>query len=744
MATGLCRGLQGGVFRTATFSSLNRWTTIKIPDKLCRINIQSSYFKKVDGNTRDHQDLTRIGDIVKRQPERDYKLLGKNAAPRPRVKKLVLPLRNQEKIPKSYRKNRDEDLYDDVESYNTTADPRGFQQSRAEYKSLCYNSEHTMDISMEEGEALLQKLACGDNLPPAEVPDFLEKLSQLPEDHIVRLKSNKVFQKLCISSIENFQLYSHQDLIQILTAFVRLKIPSNHPMLKAYEKEFSRRVWHLSTNELLLVADVWRCLSFSVPKFLDIMYSYMQLRCMDLSLVQAIQLIYIIGEGRRAPEELMEKLEAVVLRYLQTINMEEIGTVCLGYFKIGHGLSEYLMRKFGDMIVENIEDISNYSLVNVLKMFRFTRVDHIDFFKQVGRVSCKRIPNMGIQGIMHVTLSFASMHILDEDLMNTVASVIPDRVSYCRSKDIAKLLWSFGILTYNPPNADVFYSALIDAIHKNLQEFQNFPEHFLTCLMALAFCHRFPLDLIKVVLSEEFIVQSTKISMFELKKDLFTIAGSVEIECPDYTGETISSQLRQEITDMLVHLSTQDNYTKKEELEAASMLEALLGGAEFVKHHMILPHTRSKDLEVHFDTNNKPIPINTKVEQSKRKIKAVQVTDDLMSQLLNKNLKQTPDGSKISAQLTEDLVSQLTTRRKQKPLTEVIKLALQVTNRNHYCYGRKLLLGLHHMKRRQLQKLGYVVVELPYWEWYPLTHCSQSEKLSYLHYKVFSCLESVR
>ncbi|XP_040275252.1 FAST kinase domain-containing protein 5, mitochondrial [Bufo bufo] len=765
MATALCRGLPGGVFRAATFSSFSRWSSTKTPEKLRRITVQlSSYFKKVDGNAGDLQDLdkpsgfsTTVIDVKKGRPERYYKL------PYPKKnKKLALPPRTwdkpSEKFAKTYRKTKNENIYDDVESYDTMADPRGFQQSRPEYKSLCFNPEHTVNVSLEESETLLEAVACNGNLAPAEISNFLEKLSGLPEDHIGGLKSNKQFEKLCSNSMEALQLYTHGDLIRILGAFVRLKIPTSHPVLKAYEKEFSRRVWHLSTNELLLVADMWRCLSFSVPKFLDIMYSYMHLRCMDLNLAQAIQLIYIIGEGRRATEELMEKLEAVVLRYLQSINLEEIGTVCLGFFKTGHGLSEYLMRKFGDMIVENIDDISNYSLVNVLKMFRFTRVDHLDFFRQVGQVSRKRIPDMGIQGIMHVTLSFASMHILDEDLMNTVASVIPDRVSYCRSKDIAKLLWSFGILMYNPPNADVFYSALINEIYKNLQEFLNFPEHFLTCLMALAFCQRFPLDLIKVALSEEFLIQSTKISMFELKKDLFTIAGSVEIECPEYAGETISPQLRQEVTEMLVCLSNQDIYVKEEALEAASMLEILLGGPEFVKHHMILPHSRSKDLEVHFDSNNKPIPINLeilKVAQSKKKPIGVHITDDIMSQLLNRNLNQTCDSTQNgpktgsrpkTAEITKDLLSQLTVGRKRnkKPETEVIKLAIQVTNRNHYCYGQKWLLGLHAMKRRQLQKLGYVVVELPYWEWYPLAKCSQSEKLSYLHYKVYDSLDCGR
>ncbi|XP_056409404.1 FAST kinase domain-containing protein 5, mitochondrial [Hyla sarda] len=760
MATALCRGLQGGIFRTATFSSFTRWTSAKHPDKLRTILIQpASYFKKAD-NARDLQDSSKpleysskINNLETGQAEHDSKQQYLKPNIRPRVKKLVLPRENpSEKLAKIYRQSRTETIYNEAESYDSMADPRGFQQSRPEYKSLCYNSEHTMCISAEEGETLLQKLACIDDLAPADVYEFLEKLSHLPEDHIDRLKSNKHFEKLCSRSMEVLQLYTHGDLICILHALVPLKASVSRPMLKAYEEEFSRRVWYLSTNELLLVADMWRCLSYSVPKFLAIMYSYMHLRCMDLNLAQAIQLIYIIGEGRHAPEELMEKLEAVVLRYLQAINLEEIGTICLGYFKTGHGLSEYLMRKFGDRVVENINDISNYALVNILKMFRFTRVDHMDFFKRVGQVARDRIPNMGIQGIMHMTLSFSSMHVLDEDLMNTVASVIPDRVSYCRSKDIAKLLWSFGILTYNPPNADIFYSALINEIYKNLQEFKTFPEHFLTCLMALAFCQRFPLDLIEVALSEEFLIQSTKISMYELKKDLFTIAGSVEIECPEYTGKTISPELRQEVTEMLINFSNQDIYVKEEALEAASMLEILLEGAEFVKHHMILPHTRSKDLEVHFDMNNKPIPLkaNVKVAQSKKKPIGIQVTDDLMSRLLNKN--QTPGDAKSSSRaksttkITEDLLSRLTTREKltKIPATEVTKLAIQVTNRNHYCYGRKRLLGLHDMKRRQLRKLGYVVVELPHWEWYPLSKRSQSEKLSYLHHKVFGSLERVR
>ncbi|XP_075046517.1 FAST kinase domain-containing protein 5, mitochondrial [Mixophyes fleayi] len=784
MATAIYRRLQVGVCRAAAITSFARWTSTKLPDgqsTAFQSAKTSADFKKANSNAVDLQESkdlhnpsaysTEIVDNGKGIAEYGYRRHrsaedNKSDTTRsqiwPKSKKIILASTktSERRLVESFRKSRTENPYP-MESFDSMADPRCFQQCRPEYKLLCYNAEHPIDTSMWECEDILQKVTPDGHLAASDISDFFEKLSYAPKMQIGVLKANKKFRILCSRSTANLPLYTNAEIIRLLDAFVRLKIPANHSMLKGYEVEFSRRVWDLSTDELLHVADTWRCISCSVPKFLGNMYNYMRLHCTDLNLAQVIQLIYIIGEGRRAPEELMERLESMVLRYLNTINVEEIGAVCLGYFKTGNGLSEYLMRKFGDIIIENIEEIGNFSLVNVLKMFRFTRVDHLDFFKQVGQVFPKRIPVMGTQGMMHVVLCFASMHILNEDLMDAVALALPDRVSYCRSKDIAKFLWSFGVLTYEPPNADVFYSALINEISKNLREFQLFPEHFLTCLMALAFCERFPLDLIKLVLSKKFIAQSTKISLFELKKDLFTISGSVQIECPEYKGVTVLPELREEVTEMLVNLSNKDIYVKPEFLKAASMLEFMLGGPEYVKNHMILPHTRSKDLEVHLDIYNKPIAINVDVaKDDKHQLKSirVQVTDDFLSQLLNKNskpaLENSYDGSVDVAdtpkksngiKITNDLLSKMNMGMKldQKAACrdDTIRMAIQVTNRNHYCYGTERLLGLHNMKRRQLRKLGYVVVELPYWEWFPLTKRTQSEQLAYLHCKVFGSVE---
>ncbi|XP_068130880.1 FAST kinase domain-containing protein 5, mitochondrial [Hyperolius riggenbachi] len=764
MASVIYRRIPRGIVQAATFST-SQWSSSKPPgarrylfkpsykyghsSKTGQKPLVHQHYKVADNTSRHVTQLgvtkTEDNEIDSFDCDQPVHMPDHHENVQTTSSQLLLEEKRMARLRKLSKSPKIKRLGNDVESFSNRDDVRGFQQTRPEYRSLCYNQNHHMNISIIEGQNILQKV--NSSLSHTETLNYLEKLSYLPERHLSTVKSSSEFETLCKCSTANLRLYNHGELIQVLGAFVRLRMSKSHPeMLRDCEQEFCLRVWHLSSNELLLVADMFRYISFRVPKFLDIMYSCMQLRCSNLNLAQVIQLIFIIGEHRQAPQDLMEKLEAVVLMYLTSINLEEIGAVCLGFFKTSSGLSGHLMRQFSDMVVENIDQVSNTTLVNILKMFRFTRVDHMPFFRQVGQVVHKRIPEMGTQGIMHVVLAFASMHILYEDLMNAVALTMPDRVSYCRSKDLAKFLWSFGVLNYVPPNADVFYSAFVNQIHKILDEFHHYPEHFLTCLMGLAFCQQFPLDLINFALSESFIMNSTKISVFELKKDLFTIAGTVEIECPQYSGNTISQEFRKEVTDFLVALSTQERYTKAEATEAAALLQDLLGGPEYIKEHMILPHTRSKDLEVHLNIHKKPMPFNYGLpppDPPQLYVHEVKVTDDLIQLITSRQTSANSSNAAIKSHSNNfDDLSVMTTREESSPVdqSDVTKLAIQITNRNQYLYGSKQLLGLHSLKRRQLLKLGYVVVEVPYWEWFPLVNRTRSEKLAYLQNKVFSAV----
>lgn len=181
---------------------------------------------------------------------------------------------------------------------------------------------------------------------------------------------------------------------------------------------------------------------------------------------------------------------------------------------------------------------------------------------------------------------------------------------------------------------------------------------------------------------------------------------------------------------------------------------------------MILPHTRSSDLEVQLDVNMNPIPFNSEAipseDKASLKLKRVGVslTDDLMNQLLKGKAKRhfqteiesetgqcpmklektaVPLGSNLcdvaNCPGAVDMTGLYPPLHVQAPQ---MKLAIQFTHRNQYCYGTRNLLGLHNMKRRQLVRLGYHVIELPHWEWFPLLKQTRSEKLAFLHEKVFA------
>ncbi|XP_068045150.1 FAST kinase domain-containing protein 5, mitochondrial [Anomalospiza imberbis] len=654
------------------------------------------------------------------------------------------------------RRYKEEAEKEKREMHDSKEDPRMFQKGRPEYRALtCDSAEPAQTLPAEEGDSILQSVA-GCEGSPGILTDYFLKLRRLPAERRAALVSDPRFGALCHRAVTAIRLFSTPDLIQILKACVPLAMPASHPLLNACEAEFCRRAWDMGLEQLLLVADCWRCLDRSVPSYLGILFSYANLHWKDLTLPQFVQLLYIIGEGRRSPADLAQKVESTILKHLDAFTLEELGAICLGLFKSLSGISEHVMRRIADRVSLQMEDMSTYALVNVLKMLRYTRMDHLPLMRELGRVIPARIPATNIQGIMHITLTYSALHFFDEDVLAAVAASLPSKVSYCRSKDAAKFLWSFGCLDYEPPNEEEFYSSLIKQLHAKLHEFSKFPEHILTALLGLAFVKRFPEDLIDFALSEEF-VQKTRGSKYELNKDLFTLGKSVEIECPTYRGSRLTPQLCQEFTEIVSGFAEREIYVRPEIVEATSLLESMLGGPEYVKNHMILPHTRSSDLEVHLAADGHPIPFNFKDPATARNLKdmGVSLTDDLMSQLIqgrahNQSPTEVGNEARIPRQERGDttgtpclggaLSAGATSQAEPKPglwQPGQMRLALQVSNRNHFCYGSRRLLGLHCLKRRQLRLLGYVVVEIPFWEWFPLLKRTRSEKLSYLHYKVF-------
>ncbi|MBZ3876690.1 FAST kinase domain-containing protein 5 [Sciurus carolinensis] len=199
------------------------------------------------------------------------------------------------------------------------------------------------------------------------------------------------------------------------------------------------------------------------------------------------------------------------------------------------------------------------------------------------------------------------------------------------------------------------------------------------------------------------------------------------LECPDYTGSHLSSYLQQETYAKFWNLARNDMSSKPEFLEVLFLLENILGGPQYIKHCVILPHTLSSDLEVQLDVNMKPLPFNREVipteDAAKLRLKhiGVSLTDDFFPLLKEKarghfqgkieseTLQQPMKTEKKSLGdslcnmtdilVTVDMTGLCPSAHVQAP---PVKLAIQLTDKNQYCYGSINLLGLHNMKMWQL------------------------------------------
>ncbi|XP_026152291.1 FAST kinase domain-containing protein 5, mitochondrial [Mastacembelus armatus] len=664
-------------------------------------------------------------------------------------------------------------------------DTRVFLKCRPEYASMTLDlSQQPHPIEWEQAMLQLQKVTIlKGRMKSSDVSQFLVQLSRLRPDKLPLVRSDQRFVMLLRYSVEHLRLFTELQLLEVLQSFVWLDMPSTHTVLGLYEAELIRRAKQMTLHQLLLAADLWRCIGRQVPEFLQHLYNSVHPHLGQMGVSELVQLLYIMGEGRQCPKYLINPVEQLLMHHLKHLYPEEVGTVCLGLFKSQTSISEGAVTSIVDKALSVVKEMSDFAIVNVLKFLRFSYLYHRAWMEAMAEEVPQRVHRMGIKGLMHVALACSALHYRNDNILIAIAERVPSLVPHCRSKDSCKLLWAFGTLGFLPVQSPSFYPSLTEALRQKKAEFQRYPEHLLTGLLGLAFVSQFPEDLIALALSPDFLNLTTKFTQLELKKDLFTLDGAVALELPQWTGPRLSCELKQEVIEMLWNFAQSDVCQKPEVQKAESALQDLLGGEEFVCKRMILPHTRSIDLEVHLDSTGQPIPVtpvtstatlspeNTSskciTNQGWGKINiGVTITEELLSQLTTTKsttqaLTASPTVKPISLHrvepdegvrlfdtgldLTTDIIQNLTKPTNQSYVTQdskgTVKLAIQVSSRNQYCCHSQQLLGLHAMKRRQLKIAGYRVVELNHQEWFPMLRKSRAEKLAYLHCKIYNSLQ---
>ncbi|XP_022111091.1 FAST kinase domain-containing protein 5, mitochondrial-like isoform X2 [Acanthaster planci] len=698
------------------------------------------------------------------------------------------------------------------EIFHPKLTPRHFYREADEYSETAViypqvaRADMGEDIHTMNAKIFPDQFHLGTGTGKEDLKQLLESFLKCSDDVLLGLADDNRFADLTEFLGHQCSELGTNEFVKVLVLFARVQIRTSTLALRLFETECEKRYpdWNVHTS--LLVCDAWRLIGLKVKSLNTKIFGQIESQSDKLTKYQVVQLMYLIGENGHCHRKLLDSLQQLVLENLDSLTLTQLGAVCQGFFKSKTNLKSSLVSGLAKRIhSEQFDSVHSFYLVGILKVLRQAYFGHRSLFGHISQEISPRLPEFPISAIMHVLLTFATLHIHHDRLLEAGSQVLFQRSQECRCKDVSKFLWSFATLNYHPEDSERFFTRLLERMVELLEEYEDFPVFLVSGLLSLAYLNIYPAELLNLVFSPMFlhkIEEYARRSHIDPVRDLFLLHSSVKIECPDYQGNRLSKDffLRKPLSPKMFG-SLQYELSRRPLLaEVSSSLASILGGEQYIKLGFTLPHMKSADIEIHLDSDNNPIAarkfINLAPSSSQlSREKVVPLDPSIINNLSginigrlrpptgNRTASSTPTKIRIASEdeKPQDNREQDTADRRnwnsvesdipsdgtlavdrlvldraalfaQKkvhpdwssrfdvpgPLSKDLqgnRLAILIWSRNHFHFNGKKLLGLHSMKKRQLMKLGYKTVDIPFFEWDKLT--GSQEREDYIRQKVF-------
>eukprot|EP00057_Strongylocentrotus_purpuratus_P011830 XP_011666304.1 PREDICTED: FAST kinase domain-containing protein 5 [Strongylocentrotus purpuratus] len=674
-----------------------------------------------------------------------------------------------------------------IESYHAKYTPRLFYLEREQYSStaVCLPRKDVTSIDMSHKE-FLEKIMVDKNahFPISSIMDCIKSLGRNSDEWLIDLNNDVRFLRLSIIIKAVCPSMTTEELAEVLTLLARAQIRTRNFVLPTLYDECCNRVGSMDLRTRLLCLDSWRMIGYPVPRFCEEAFAACRHDVSNMSTAELLQLIYLIGENRGAPEGLEEGLVKLLPDHLTSLSLTELGTVCTGLFKsqTSPRTSDLMMEISDHVCSSDIQSVHSFFIVGILKHFRRQYTGYQHFFQYVANAVAPFLHLYPLMSCMQILLTYATMHICHPQLCDNLAHEITHRADQWRSKDATKILWSFGTLQYLP-DKPYFLPTVLEQLIELQGEMEEYPLNLVSSLLSLAYLQRYPWELINRLFSPDFlhtIIAFMDETRIDLRRDMLLLDRAVEIECPEYNGNRLdeSIMLRSEIHSSIAPSVGQQMATRSDVRFIAGLVRAAVGLKEHYKIHAILPHFNTLDIEVHLNEHNQPIPFESGEPSADAFSRG---SDDDSNSFLSSRKRSANQKCKNAVALSSNLIATMTQggeapeepgvtaaetplelrdvrdgpkriKDKRRNVKRILQkpvpapdhsnekwLAIVVWARNHSHYGGHKLLGQHAMKRRQLELLGYHVIDIPFQEWSQMMkNRDQQENIKHIKRKIFN------
>ncbi|XP_038611889.1 FAST kinase domain-containing protein 4 [Tachyglossus aculeatus] len=543
-------------------------------------------------------------------------------------------------------------------------------------------------------EEVLQLVRCGHPPHRNQAALMLVRLSRLlAEKHQPAgpLAQDARFQELLNTVHSQISLVWNKTLVSLLRSLYSLRLPDDCKELRSVEQEVCWRLRRLQFRQLAFLAET------SVP--------YLRERRSDLLAELLLHLerrwaeiddrrtvVALLTRVGHLSEALMDRLEDKGLELVEQFRAEDLRNVLLA-LALQNRRSVPLLRAISYHLVQKPFTLSKSVLLDVAYAYGKLNFHQTQVFQKLAADLLPLVPGMSPNDVARCAKSFAFLKWLNLPLFEAFGQHVVARAGSFTPQQLCNVILAFARLNFQPEPQDPFFGVVHERLNPVLAELG--PSLQVDLVWSLCVLQRVRGDQLAGVLAPRFHAQFLDGKSPQDQstwQKLMHINATAQLEHPTYTGPFLPPPALRPPPSS----SSSPSLLRKEtpmQQELQETLRGLLGSGDKGRFAVMTQYGWELDAEVVLSQDNQPLPL--------KDLAAPHLAHPAGSQPL-------PPGAK--------------------------RLAFLRWEFPNFNSRSKDLLGRFAMARRHVQGAGFLVVDVPYYEWLDLK--SEWQKGAYLKDKM--------